>query len=287
MFLREYIFLIIFFCFFKVSYGQQANLYFKKINTQNGLSHNKVNCIIQDQRGFIWMGTDDGLNRFDGQYFTSFRHQPNNPSTISGNIITDLLEDEQGKIWIATADGGLTKYDHRLKPAEQFKQFTNIPGDTTTIPINIINALIQDKMNHLWLATSGKRVLRFDKKNEHFIQPVNTGTSNALALCIDQYDSLWVGRQGGGLLKVNTNNLSYHMDDRYLDLYADLPHVTVTSLYKDRKNNIWFGSWDKVLYCYNPADQKKMIFKNDNTEFSFPNDEIQAFAEDRNGRIWI
>ena len=287
MFLREYIFLIIFFCFLKVSYGQQANLYFKKINTQNGLSHNKVNCIIQDQRGFIWMGTDDGLNRFDGQYFTSFRHQPNNPSTISGNIITDLLEDEQGKIWIATADGGLTKYDHRLKPAEQFKQFTNIPGDTTTIPINIINALIQDKMNHLWLATSGKRVLRFDKKNENFIQPVNTGTSNALALCIDQYDSLWVGRQGGGLLKVNTNNLSYHMDDRYLDLYADLPHVTVTSLYKDRKNNIWFGSWDKVLYCYNPTDQKKMIFKNDNTEFSFPNDEIQAFAEDRNGRIWM
>src|SRR5690606_36760921 len=260
------------------SNGQSTNLYFSKLNTQNGLSHNKVNCILQDQRGFIWMGTDDGLNRYDGQYFTSFRHQPHNPSTISGNIITSLLEDKEGILWIGTADGGLTRYDYRLSPLEQFKQYSFIPGEANSIPVNIINALIQENDDYLWLATSGKRVLRFDKKKEEFIQPVNSGTSNVLALCLDNADSLWVGRQGGGLLKVNTKTLAYHMDDRYTNLYADLPHVTVTSLFKDRKNNIWFGSWDKVLYCYDPVNKKKLVFKKDPSAYSFTNDEILAFS---------
>src|SRR5215470_20240687 len=85
--------------------GQAPYLYFSRITSANGLSHNKVNCILQDKRGFIWFGTEDGLNRYDGQYFTVFRNNPSDTSTISGNIITDLLEDEKGIIWIATSDG--------------------------------------------------------------------------------------------------------------------------------------------------------------------------------------
>src|SRR5260221_13183138 len=88
--------------------AQKPSLYFEKITIQNGLSNNKVNCIIQDQRGFIWIGTNDGLDRYDGQYFTIFRKQQDNSPGISGNIITDLVEDKKGILWIATADGGLT-----------------------------------------------------------------------------------------------------------------------------------------------------------------------------------
>src|SRR5688572_17856174 len=94
--------------------AQAPSLYFNRITTQNGLSHNKVNCILQDQRGFIWMGTDDGLNRYDGRRFVVFRHEPGINSSISGNIITDIIEDEKGVLWIATSDGGLSKYDYRL-----------------------------------------------------------------------------------------------------------------------------------------------------------------------------
>src|SRR6185312_9893776 len=90
--------------------AQIPPLYFEKLTTQNGLSHNHVNCILQDHRGFIWLGTDDGLNRYDGNNFEIFRHEPNNAATISGNMITDMVEDKQGVLWIATADGGLSKY---------------------------------------------------------------------------------------------------------------------------------------------------------------------------------
>src|SRR5215510_9492694 len=98
------------------AFEQAPYLYFNRVNADNGLSHNKVNCILQDQRGFIWMGTDDGLNRYDGRRFVIFRHEPNNKAGISGDIITDIIEDKQGVIWIATFDGGLTRYDHRLSP---------------------------------------------------------------------------------------------------------------------------------------------------------------------------
>src|SRR5688500_11583496 len=106
--------LLIVLCFSSNTLSQSPALYFEKINVQNGLSHNKVNCILQDKRGFIWLGTDDGLNRFDGRDFIIFRNDPNDSTTISGNIITDLLEDKQGRIWIATSDGGMSRYDYTL-----------------------------------------------------------------------------------------------------------------------------------------------------------------------------
>ena len=111
------------------------------------------------------MGTEDGLNRYDGQYFKVFRNSPGDTSSLSGNIITALKEDENGIIWIATADGGLTKYDYRLPAKKQFKQYRHIKGDSTTVPVNSINALLEDKEGYLWIATNGFSVLRFNKKN--------------------------------------------------------------------------------------------------------------------------
>jgi ligand-binding sensor domain-containing protein/two-component sensor histidine kinase len=268
------------------AFSQAPYLYFNRINTNNGLSHNKVNCILQDKRGFIWIGTEDGLNRYDGQYFTVFRNKPNDSTTISGNIITDILEDENNILWITTSDGGFTKYDYRLPANKQFKQFKHIQGDSTTIPVNIINKIIEDKQGYLWLATSGAYVLRFNKKNETFSSPIHSGTRSAASLIIDQHDSLWVGRIGGSFLKLNTKTLQYKTD--YDELYdVNLPHSTITSLLKDDENNIWFGSWDNVLYRYNNQIKKEEVFKQDNTDFSFPNDEVESFAQDNHQRIWI
>jgi ligand-binding sensor domain-containing protein/two-component sensor histidine kinase len=268
--------------------AQAPYRYFNKLTIQNGLSNDKVNCIIQDKRGFIWIGTNDGLNRYDGKNFTIFRHDPNNSASLSGNIITSLLEDEQEVIWIGTADGGLTKYNYKLLPEKQFRQYKHIPGDTSSIPVNIINALLQDNFGNLWIATSGKSVLRFDKKTEHFLAPVPTGAATALAICKTENQQLWVGKQGGGLLKINAVNLSYKTDSQYNNLYAKLPHATVTSLFQDAKNNIWFGSWDKVLYRYNNQSQKEEVFKTKAADvYSFQNDEAISFGEDKHGNLWI
>ena len=185
------------------------------------------------------------------------------------------------------ADGGLTKYDYRLPAKQQFRQYKHIQNDSTTIPVNIINALLEDEDGYLWVATSGFSVLRFNKKTERFEIPVPKGTRTALAMCVDANNILWVGRAGGGVLKINTNDLSYEMDERYNNLYAKLPHATITALFMDDENNIWFGSWDKLLYRYNSKTRKEDTYRQTTTAWSFPNDEITSFASDKNGRLWM
>lgn len=267
--------------------AQKPSLYFEKLTTQNGLSNNTVNCVIQDQRGFIWFGTDDGLNRYDGYNFVVYRHEPNNSTSISGNIINGIVEDEQGILWIATGDGGLTRYDYRAAPAQQFKQYKHIPGDTSTIPGNIINTLLMDPQGYLWLGTSNFNVVRFNRKTEHFERPVRRGTRTVLALSLDHKGIIWAGKEGGGLLKINPANLSYEMDERYFNLYAKLPHAAVTSIYSDKEKNVWFGSWDKVLYRQPNAPVAEEVFKQDASSYSFTNDEVDCFAEDSEGHLWI
>ena len=267
--------------------AQPSTLYFRNINTGNGLSHDKINCIIQDKRGFTWIGTDDGLNRYDGNRFQVFRHDPTNPASISGNMITDLLEDKNEVLWIATADGGLTRYDYRLDPIKQFRQYKHSPSDSLSIPVNIINALVEDKSGYLWLATSGHGVLRFDKQKEIFTEPIRRRSRTCLDLAIDHKGMIWAGKQGGGLTRIDPLTLNYEEDERYANVYAKLPHMTVASLFKDSKNNMWLGSWDKVVYRVNPLDKKETVFAKTSDPFSFPGDDPLAFAEDAYQHIWI
>jgi ligand-binding sensor domain-containing protein/two-component sensor histidine kinase len=267
--------------------AQAPVLNFEKLTIENGLSNDKVNCILRDKRGFIWIGTNDGLNRYDGNNFVVFRHEPGKPSTTSGNIIKDMVEDKEGRLWIATEDGGLTRYDYRLPPSQIFKQYKHLPDDSSSIPVNMLNTLVIDSAGYIWLGTSGYRVLRFDPRTEQFIQPVKRGTRTILDLAIDKDGMLWAGKQGGGILKINPRDCSYYLDPRYDNLYAKLPHVVVTALYSDKENNMWYGSWDKVLYMQPPGQDQPIVFQKDNSPYSFQNDQIECFTEDDQGRLWM
>ena len=278
--------IILIFASYVSATGQAPLLHFAKITSGNGLSNNKVNAIHQDRRGFIWFGTDDGLNRFDGNNFTIFRNQPGNAYSISGNIILDIVEDNDGILWIATADGGLTRYDYTASPKAQFRQYKHLPGDTNSIPVNGLNALLEDRQGYLWIASSGAGVLRFDKKTEKFFRGDIGRLSTCLDLAQDQSGMIWVGRQGGGFIKVNPHTLEYSMDPRYLDLYAKLPHPTITAVFADKKNDIWFGSWDRVLYRFNNQTKTEEVFQN-NGPYTFKNDEVLSFAEDNTGNLWM
>ncbi|MGZ8516862.1 MAG: sensor histidine kinase [Chitinophagaceae bacterium] len=267
--------------------SQPTTLYFRNLNTANGLSHNKVNCILQDKRGFLWIGTDDGLNRYDGHRFEVYRHEPSDVSTLSGNIVTDLLEDKNGTLWIATADGGLTKYDYRLKPTNQFRQYKHSSSDSSSIPVNMINAIAEDQAGNLWLATSGYGVLKFEKEKGTFSGPVPHRPITVLDLAIDRDGKIWAGKQGGGLMKIDPRTFEFEEDKRYTNMYAKLPHMVVASLFKDSKNNMWIGSWDKVVYRVNAKDQTENVFAKTNDPYSFPGDDPLAFAEDKYEHIWI
>lgn len=273
-------------CWFSLS-AQIPSLYFDRLNTQHGLSHNKVNCIIRDQRGFMWFGTNDGLNRYDGHNFVVFQHKPGDSTTLSGNIINDIQEDEQGVLWIATADGGLSRYDYKQPLHLQFKQYKHLPGDSNSIPVNVLNKLLLDPQGYLWIANSGMALLRFDRVREKFIETVPNGPRTILDLDIDNAGMLWVGRLGGGMLKMNPRSLRYETEAAYSDIYAKLPHAVITSVFADDEQQIWFGSWDKVLYRRSTVTGREEVFQQTKDPFSFKNDEISCFTTDARGRLWM
>src|SRR5688572_29404974 len=96
------------------------NHFFKRFNTHDGLSQSSVNCILHDSKGFMWFGTDDGLNRFDGNQFKIFRNRPGDSTSISDNAIQSLREDEYGNIWIGTTEG-LNLFDRHLEKFHTFQ----------------------------------------------------------------------------------------------------------------------------------------------------------------------
>jgi len=266
---------------------EPPDIFFKKINIENGLSHRKVNSILQDKRGFLWFGTEDGLNRYDGRYISYYRHIHDDKNTLSGNIISDLYEDKEGIIWIATLDGGMTRYDYRRKPSEQFKQYRHNIHDPTGIPENGISQIVEDSHGYLWLGTSGSFAVRFNKKTEKFDTPIKRGTRCVMALEIADHDTLLVGRAGGGLMKINTRTLTYIDNPEYKNLYANLPHSSITALYTDKRGSIWMGSWDKSVYRISNNSLRETVIGSEFQKHGIPKDDYVSFAEDANGLIWM
>lgn len=242
--------------------------------------------MLQDKRGFIWIGTNDGLNRYDGLHFTIFRNIPSDSSTLSGNIITDILEDSSEILWIATADGGITKYNYKLPPARQFKQYKHNDSVASSIPVNGINALLLYRQKYLWIVSSGAGALRFDIKKEHF-EIVNNGINKTYTdLCFDNDNMIWAGKQGGGYSIIHPETMHERNDQRYSNVYAKLPHMAVNCLLHD-DNNIWLGSWDHLLFRINSMDKSETVYAPGKTANSFTSDEVLSMINDSHGNLWL
>ena len=110
--------------------SQENTLRFKHYSIDDGLSHSKVNCIFQDQRGYMWFGTNEGLNRFDGYHFTAYRYNPHISANLSANLIRWIAQDRQNRLAIATEAGGLNIYDPKT---DSFQALTPAPSSPVRI----------------------------------------------------------------------------------------------------------------------------------------------------------
>ena len=146
---------------FLISTLKSQNFEIEKFTTQKGLSQNTVNCILQDEKGFLWFGTEDGLNRFDGVKFTVFRNDPKNPNSISNSYILSIYEDSSGIIWIGTING-LNEFD-RVK--EKFIHYFHDKKEPYSLSNNFISSIYEDKEGNLWIGTQ-RGLNKFDKKEK-------------------------------------------------------------------------------------------------------------------------
>ncbi|MBK9557153.1 MAG: hypothetical protein IPO47_15250 [Bacteroidetes bacterium] len=92
------------------------------------MSDNTITCLFQDNKGFLWIGTGNGLNRYDGNIVTTYFYEEGNANSLGGNFISGIIQDDAGVFWIGTRDGGITRLDLSAPLAKQFKRFSNIPG---------------------------------------------------------------------------------------------------------------------------------------------------------------
>ena len=132
--------------------GLESALHFTHLTADEGLAQNSVTAILQDRRGFMWIGTPAGLSRYDGYRFTTYKHDPDNPNSLSNNWVRDLYEDQDGMLWIATEGGGANKFD---PDTETFTRYLPDRRNPNSLAGDRVFGIFQDRARNFWFVGGG------------------------------------------------------------------------------------------------------------------------------------
>ncbi|MEO8167433.1 MAG: two-component regulator propeller domain-containing protein, partial [bacterium] len=183
-----------------VSLSQSFSGIIDHITTEKGLSHNTVSSVTQDSRGFIWIGTIDGLNRFDGYTCRIFKHDPANPHSLSSSFIHNVSEDHSGTLWVTTRDGGLNRFNYNT---EEFTSYLHDPNDPTSIASNKVGTVYEDSQGKLWV-TSDAGINLFDRTTGKVIRyshdslnPASLSDNEITGIVEDPDGFLWIATDNG------------------------------------------------------------------------------------------
>lgn len=234
----------------------QSTLNKQTLTIKQGLSQNLIYCIYQDHKGFIWFGTKDGLNKYDGYEFKIYSHEPANKFSLSNNNIRAIVEDKKGNFWIGTFGGGLDKFN---PVTEKFTTLRNNPNDSTTLSNDFITGLALDQNNNnpvLWISTiNGFNRFRINTStNERFFpdQYLREKAKNKYVRFIveDKKGRIWIAIANGKfyLFDYKKNHLITPKFE-----YSTLKPV-ITFLTINNKGTLFAGSKNGIFY-FNDATQ--------------------------------
>jgi signal transduction histidine kinase/ligand-binding sensor domain-containing protein/DNA-binding response OmpR family regulator len=273
------LFSLLIYFFFTPCFGQ-SQVIFNKINQTNGLSNDRVRSIVKEKNGFVWIGTENGLNRYDGNKIKTYNKQN---SALSANDISDLLIDHKGKIWIATFGGGLNLYN---PSNDKFVAFKNILNDNRSVPSNELNTLFEDSKGTIWLGTKNGLSF-FDERKKTFktykFQATNNTSlshNDVRSIYEDATKNLWIGTFGGGLNKFNPKTGVFVRINSSSGISPDYIH-SISSL---NKNEILIGSSGKGLLTLNV---NTLSFEKKNYGIDQTITIVRCIKRDRNGVLWI
>ena len=263
------------------AHGQDSRLSFDRLTMRDGLPQSTIRSIVQDQAGFMWFGTVEGLARFDGYECKVFRHDPEDPHSLSGNHITAMVGDDgRGGLWIGLQNEGLNHFNTSLR---KFTRYRNIQGDARSLAGNNINALLLGREGTLWVG--GKEGLsRFHEDtgtftNYHFhIGDMNKMESIAVSSLVqDNEGQLWVGSQHG-LLRFNPDSGKFHPQP----LGDATPNIT--SLLIDGSGALWIGTNGLGLFHLFEGDLNHYGGDLDPKNLSRV---VTSILEDKSGNLWV
>ncbi|MDP1568475.1 MAG: two-component regulator propeller domain-containing protein [Vicinamibacterales bacterium] len=231
--------------------------------TRDGLPQNTITAVVQTPDGYLWLGTREGLVRFDGARFTVF--ETRTTPALGHNFVRSLMADRAGRLWIGTSGGGLVRMEHGT-----FTRFAAADG----LPSEMVSALFEDRHGTLWVGTDGGGLARFDGRT-FATEPARDALGLSVRAITEDEDGLWVGTDDG------LAHLAFEGPLRSFGLAEGLTRLSVRSLLRDRQGVLWVGT-DLGLHRY--AGGRFTVFT---TRDGLSHNVIAALHEDRDGHLWI
>ena len=268
------------------AYSQVPDLKFERIGTDAGLSQSNVTCILQDSRGFMWFGTRDGLNKYDGYRFTVYKNIEGDQKAISNNFITSVIEDKKGDLWIGTWGGGVDRFD---REKNLFVHYSGVLSN------EFINDLRLDHTGKLWIGTDGGGLFRFDPGTRsilHFMHdprdPRSLGDNDISTIFEDSQRRLWAGSVNGGLNLLNPEHDGFiHFRHDPKDS-SSLSSNNVSKILEDHLHRFWIATQGGGLDLLESPAGKFRHYRNEpHNSSSLSHNVLLSLTEDDAGNIWI
>ncbi|CAN5883071.1 sensor histidine kinase [soil metagenome] len=281
-----------------ISYAQTQRPKFESLSVEQGLSHHFAMTVMQDRKGFLWFGTGNGLDKFDGYHFTTYKFDPRDTTSLTKNQVFTLWEDSEGIIWVGTSEG-ICKFNPRTEKFTRLEQ-----SKTNPFAFKYAQSFEEDKEGNLWVGGSFVGELRIlDRESGKFsavnyadmLGPVPDTLERLHFTFKDKSGTLWVGSPTGlhrlNLTPGGNGKLSKIIFTHYRHNSADinsLSHNRITGIYEDNQGILWIMTFEGVLNAFDRKSGKFTHYILD------PNRRIHVYgslktgiAEDREGNLWI
>ncbi|MBC8374550.1 MAG: response regulator [FCB group bacterium] len=241
-----------------------SDLKFTTYSAEDGLPGMSMTAVMQDSKGFIWVGSSDGLFRYDGYNFKPYSNIPGDSTSLSHNAIWEIMEDHSGILWIGTEEGGVNAFN----PAtEVFTRYTHDPNDNTSLSDGYIMNIVEDSDHTIWVGTTkgglnrlNKETGRFDRFTHNPEDSTSISGNYIGAIYEDMNHNLWIGTRGGHGI-----NLFDRETDTFTELVLDpsgeveTPPAFVTGILEDKPGHFLISSLGRGMYKMIPDYQGNTI----------------------------
>ena len=272
-------------------HAQEPDIKFDRVTIEQGLSNALVLSMCQDDKGFMWFGTEDGLNRYDGYDFTVYKHDLDDPHSLSNSYVNALHQDSLAVLWIGTWGGGLDRFDAEK---EQFVHYQHEPDDGSSLSDDKVWALYEDSSGALWVGTEGG-LNQFDRETGQFTRyrhdpgdPHSLSHDHIRAVYEDRAGTLWVGTYSGGLNELDRETGRFTRYQYAPDDPHSLSDDYVLAIYEDSLGAFWIGTENGGLNQFDLETKQFTRYQNDPDDpHSLSHDHARAVYEDRSGTLWV